>query len=325
MGNPCSSAASVPSQDLEVLQEKSEHNPGQFQEGQFVNKLGLTLHTYVAPPQGPPRGVVVTHHGIRAHALYEILTKSEPRGRVNVFPDSLVDVITRSGFYVYAYDCEGHGLSESRGDVGYFQDVDDLVDDFIQLVGIIRRKHSLPVFGVGASMGAGVVCGVGTSEPPVLDGMVLMAPMISVEQIKSKPINKILIPIAGIGSVLIPKARIVDMEKNPNLDARYTWENDPLTDSSDKMFVAPSYAAMCFSEELFERLDEVQVPFLTIHSKDDTFTDYESSVRLMADAEVKDKTFLEPPAGSGHALLVEEVSREWTRAQIIDWLLKRTK
>merc|ERR1711924_222525 len=92
------------------------------------------------------------------------------------------------------------------------------------------------------------------------------------------------------------------------------------------MAVGPSVAAMRFSENLFGRLSEVKVPFLTIHSPDDTFTDYKSSVRLMADAAVedKDKTFLEPPPGSCHALLSEEVSKEWTREKVIEWLKART-
>ena len=59
--------------------EISEHNvnPSTFVEGSFMNSRGLSLRAYKSlrtEPTRKARGVVISVHGIRAHALYELLT-----------------------------------------------------------------------------------------------------------------------------------------------------------------------------------------------------------------------------------------------------------
>ena len=148
----------------------------------------------------------------------EILTKSELNGRMMVFPGPVACILTRRGCSVYTYDCEGHGLSESCAGV---DDATGLVTDFVELATIACSRHRLPVVGLGASMGDGVVCRAGMEDPSVIDGLVLLAPMTSVQKIKSKPINHILIPIptSSVVSKLMPRAPLAAMEKNPGPDA----------------------------------------------------------------------------------------------------------
>jgi len=293
-----------------------------------VNSRGYLLHTYKVNAKGKAKAAIIYHHGIRCHLLFDLLTKNEFGGRMNVFEGSIADKLTQLGFEIHGYDAESHGLSEGALGTGagcYFEDGADLVKDFVHFAQMVRSQTGLPVFGMGCSMGAGIITGAARHTPPVMDGMVLVAPMISVEGVKSKPINKILIPLSEIAFKLIPTWHLVDFVKNPDEDAEASFRNDPLNDTSEKFRVAPSRGCMHYCEDLQENLAEVKVPFLTMHSKEDIFTDFASSERLLADCPLpeQDKTFLVAPEGSCHALLTEAVSKSWAMESVTSWLQKR--
>mmetsp|Transcript_32233 Transcript_32233/g.100086 ORF Transcript_32233/g.100086 Transcript_32233/m.100086 type:complete len:337 (+) Transcript_32233:65-1075(+) len=312
---------------LEHVDERSEHNPGIFKEALFRNQSGLRLHAYYACTVESPRGVIIYHHGIRTHGLFETLCAESPGGRQTCLSGSIAELFLDDGFAVYTYDCEGHGLSEGQGPRAFFQSAWDLSRDLVQFASLVRKERpGLPVFASATSMGGGICVGAAVREPTAFNGLILAAPMVSVERVKGKGTNRILVPIAPRLLGCCPcarKWRLVAFPAAPDENARKTFREDPLTESNAKMMAGPSFAAMTFCIDLVRELENLSTPFLTMHARDDTFTDFASSEMLMAHASAKDKTLLEPPPGSHHALFSDEASREWARTAVRDWLGKR--
>eukprot|EP00929_Paragymnodinium_shiwhaense_P070416 TRINITY_DN35665_c0_g1_i3.p1 TRINITY_DN35665_c0_g1~~TRINITY_DN35665_c0_g1_i3.p1 ORF type:complete len:344 (-),score=33.26 TRINITY_DN35665_c0_g1_i3:307-1338(-) len=316
-----------PSEALQYVADKSEHNPGIFTEACFVNRRGLQLRAYTAAKDATPRGVVVLHHGIRGHALYELLCAEAPGGRQTCVEGSVADFLLESGFAVYAYDCEGHGLSQGLGSRAFFGDVWDFVDDLLHFTELVRKEHpTKQVFALGFSMGGGIAVGAAIKKPDAFDGIVLAGPMVSVEKVKQRGANAVLVPLGPSLLSLCPclrRVKAVAFPKNPDENAQRTWEKDPLTESSDKLMLGPSFECMTYCQDLVKRLRELRTPFLTMHAQCDTFVDFESSELLIECASSTDKTLLEPPEGSHHALFNDEASREWTRETAKAWLCQR--
>eukprot|EP00747_Dinoflagellata_sp_TGD_P169911 gnl/TRDRNA2_/TRDRNA2_200095_c0_seq1.p1 gnl/TRDRNA2_/TRDRNA2_200095_c0~~gnl/TRDRNA2_/TRDRNA2_200095_c0_seq1.p1 ORF type:complete len:444 (+),score=51.38 gnl/TRDRNA2_/TRDRNA2_200095_c0_seq1:174-1505(+) len=315
------------SAELTHVAEKSEHNPGIFQEASFVNARGLELRAYSASKVDAPRGVVIVHHGLRVHGLYDILCSATPGGPQTCLKGSLAEFFLDNGFALYTYDCEGHGLSQSEACRGYFSDVWKLVDDLVHFASLVRKEHpSLPVFACACSLGGGICVGASIRDPSVFDGLVLAAPAVSVEKVKNKGVNKILVPLGPLLLRCFPclaTKRLVAFPKNADASQQKTFEEDPLTDSEPTLLSGPMFAIMVYCLDLVKKIANLSTPFLTMHARTDTSTDFESSEILMANASSADKTFLEPPPGCCHALFTDAISREWARSTAYNWLKER--
>mmetsp|Transcript_94394 Transcript_94394/g.163822 ORF Transcript_94394/g.163822 Transcript_94394/m.163822 type:complete len:188 (-) Transcript_94394:36-599(-) len=175
-------------------------------------------------------------------------------------------------------------------------------------------------------MGGGICVGAAIRSGNEFQGLILGAPMVSVEQIKRKGPNPCLIPIAPCMLCCCPCLRhwrIVAMAKNPDVLDRKSAEDDPLFESKPYMLVGPSFASMIYCNQILKRLEEVSIPFLSIHAKTDTFVDYESSEFLVNRARSADKTLVNPPEGTGHGVFAEDVSREWSQNTVREWLKTR--
>jgi len=322
--NPESQDAST---ELDFLQEVSEHNPGVFKEATFFNSRGLNLRAYVATPRCEACGVVILHHGIRSHGLFEGLCPETLGGRQNGLAGSIAQFFLDQGFFFYTYDCEGHGLSESQNCRGFFSSTWDLVADLVQLGRIVSQRHpDMQPFLCGLSLGGGVCVGAAISEPSLFRGLVLAAPMVSIEQLKKKGPNPCLIVVAPPllrRCSCLSRWRLVTMGRNADPMYQKTFDEDPLTDSAKRMLAGPAFACLLYCIDLVKRLGELSLPFLTMHARADTIVDFESSTLLMAHAASTDKLLLEAPEGSGHGLFREDASREWTQQVTREWLKTR--
>ena len=82
---------------------------------------------------------------------------------------------------------QGHGESEgARGLRGFFEAFDDLAIDLLQLHDVVRRETdgSLPIFWLGTSMGGAVACRAVQMRASAPDGLVMLAPMISLAKVQ---------------------------------------------------------------------------------------------------------------------------------------------
>lgn len=324
----CLKPQTTPALQFSALPGKSEHNPGLFTEGGFYNAHGIFLHMYRACTTDQPRGLVVVHHGITAHGLFALLRPEHPGDLQRCVQGSIADCLLEEGFAVYTYDAEGHGRSTCDADRGFFRSVWDFVTDFALFAKIAAADlPGLPMFAMGHSMGGGIVIGTAIKNPELFHGLILAAPMVSVEKMKHKGANKYLVPMAQcIGSramhccPCLERKRWVSCGTNPDPIAAKTFDADPLTCSEPKMMAGPTLAAMTYCSELVNKLDGLSTSFLTMHSREDKLTDFDSSLVLMERAKANIKEMYETPPGSGHNILSDEHSRKVVQTRVRNWL-----
>jgi len=316
-----------PSAELNFVSQTSPHNPGNFREAWFVNGRSQKLRAYFASPAGEVRGAVIMHHGIRGHGIFDSLYAEPKGGPVATYSGSIAEMFVEEGYAFYTYDCEGHGKSDSQHGPSYFNSVWDLVADLLQLAGIVRNIHGIQsVLLSGLSMGGGVCIGAAIKDPELIKGLVLGAPMVSIEQVKNDGLNPLLIAIAPTVLHRCPclgRWRLVAFKKNPDALVQQSFERDALTESSSMMMAGPAFACLLYCDELVGLLQELSVPFLTLHSRTDAIVDFESSTALIGRSASTDKTLLEAPEGSGHGLFNEDMSREWAKRATLEWLQAR--
>ncbi|CAD2105273.1 lysophospholipase, putative [Plasmodium vinckei] len=121
--------------------------------GWFRNKNGLLIKTYGWLVQNAI-GIILLIHGFRSHArlTYMKINLKMPNGNEDlvvdndnyyVYKDSWIEKFNQHGYSVYTLDLQGHGESQSlgnlRGDINCF---DDLVDDVIQYMNQIHDEIS---------------------------------------------------------------------------------------------------------------------------------------------------------------------------------------
>jgi len=272
---------------------------------------------------------MVLVHGINGHAMFEFMN-ADNLGRHCVFEGSLADKLSRSGYHVFAYDQQGHGLSDGLfGNKCYIEKFDHLASDLLQFSTLARTsaeetERGSPLFVVGESLGGGVAFRAAQLDGQMFSGLVLLAPMLSVERLAAQPINKVIRPIGSFFSRVLPRARIVHMppsQKFPHLSSEF--KADPLTDPKSNWVRARTAAEILeFCQNATRSCSQIVTPLLTMHSQDDTCVDPESSEILCRDAQTTDKTFLRVD-NMWHALLHEPGADE-VISKILEWVKERT-
>ena len=113
-------------------------------------------------PVGETRGVALSLHGFNDYR--------------RAFEETGAYLSSR-GYAVYAYDQRGFGETEQTG---VWPGKDRLADDLRAVLALLRARHpGRPLFLIGESMGGAVALhALGGSDPPRLDGLVLIAPAV---------------------------------------------------------------------------------------------------------------------------------------------------
>lgn len=128
----------------------------------FVVDDGARLPYVVWQPLSSPQRVIIAVHGF-----------SDYRRAFELPAPFWADM----GAIVYAYDQRGFGQAPS---VGIWPGSGRLVADLTQIIALVRAQHpNLPLFLVGDSMGAAIVClAAQDTAPGILSGVVLNAPAV---------------------------------------------------------------------------------------------------------------------------------------------------
>jgi alpha-beta hydrolase superfamily lysophospholipase len=148
------------------------------------------LRTYHFKPRDRQcTGTIFLCHGYGVHTLFAWLLPTGPGQLHTKWKGSILESLTSAGFEVYTQDQQGHGRSEAaRGLVAYFEDFDDLPKENIAYVkdAILENpRRQGPLFLLGISMGGATAVRMVQMEPELFKGLVLYAPMLSLEHIKN--------------------------------------------------------------------------------------------------------------------------------------------
>jgi len=130
--------------------------------GETAMADGYRLPTRVWEPSGPPAAVAIGLHGFNDyHAAF----------------DGVGPFLAQRGILVLAYDQRGFGATEQRG---IWPGTEQLVSDLRAVTDLVRRRYpGTPLYVIGESMGGAVaMVALAQTDPPAIDGLVLVAPAV---------------------------------------------------------------------------------------------------------------------------------------------------
>ena len=210
-------------------------------EGSFVGSgSGKKLATYEWPcsragaKASRHRGCVVSLHGHAVHTRFEFLLPTEDGGIHEQYEGSWIHMLNAAGYSFHGFDLVGHGRSEYiDGMQCYFKRFDDLANDSLDFVRLVKAQQcekgeELPVFLLGESLGGGIAVRCATLDPDVCSGLVLTAPMLTLEKLARKGCNPYLRPFASLLSRITPGAQMAAVERNTKFPLRQLeMDRDP--------------------------------------------------------------------------------------------------
>ena len=296
--------------------------------GKFVNAEGMNLAFYSWEVPNP-KGVVIFSHGHGVHATFELLNSPKAPGIRTQYGGTWVESFNKAGYSVFSMDHQGHGRSDyARGKRCYFERIDNVVNDYSQFVGLVREEvgRELPSFMLGMSMGGFVVVSSAIRNDKLADGVVLLAPMLSLNKLAQRGINKILLPLLTFISVFLPTLPMAETARNNKFPhSQREVEMDDLTWPSGLKRTRARVAAEYYlgTQRLQTRLHEMNIPFIAFHGRDDPMTDPESSALLYKHASCEDKS-LQWVDNVFHDLMHEKPTSDRVVEAIVDWIGERT-
>lgn len=139
------------------------------QDGVLSEQLNMPIYQWSAPNTAP-KGIVLAVHGLAMHG------KSY---------DHLGKTLASEGYLVFATDLRGYGrcVDEQPGctarDCKHRVDYDKSTEDVTRLARTVRELYpSLPIFGLGESLGGAMVIRIAAKNPELIDGLILSAPAV---------------------------------------------------------------------------------------------------------------------------------------------------
>lgn len=287
-----------------------------------TNKQGLTLCKYYWPVDNPS-GIIFGVHGYGSHVGSFLLKRNKPAEKVK-YSNSVVEELNKAGFSVAAMDLQGSGRSDGlHNRRAYFLQFSDLVEDYLDFITHTLESNnahfanSLPFFLFGASLGGCLALHVAHRCQERVQGVALLAPMLSLEQAKSEGFNWIYASLAGWLNYLIPDVPLIGLKQNvkfPEIQAM--WNSDP---AIFRGRIRPRVGFQCMKaiEWIQTQRQELNFPFVIVHGTEDTICDPEGSKNFFDESKVIDKT-LHLAQSMWHLLTAEpgyekiiELLKEW--------------
>ncbi|WIA30766.1 hypothetical protein OEZ86_000826 [Tetradesmus obliquus] len=279
-------------------------------------------------PAANAKGVVLMVHGHGSYLIFEYLQR-QGVGNWKTYEGSWVQAFNQAGFSVAGLDNRGCG--RSSGLLGYVEDHQLWVDDLLSFTRSLQDSSSsssqlrafagLPTYLLGSSLGGNLAVHAALREPLRYAGLLLLAPMISLEKLKRKGLNPILLKVAALLNWVIPTWPIVHTNKN-NLfpDLQEDWDTNPVTyHYNTRVRMGVECNRMC--DTVLREMHQLACPLLVVHSIKDNMTDPDGSKMLVQAAASTDKT-LHLVDNMWH-VLTKEPGNQQLLQQCIAWLTKR--
>ncbi|KDD74778.1 hypothetical protein H632_c1079p0 [Helicosporidium sp. ATCC 50920] len=309
-------------------------------ETHLVNKQGLNLKAYFWPAK-KAKAVLMFVHGHVPGSPPPPIIFADTRPSTSPFPQSPGDVprygawvqrLNEAGISVCGLDNQGCGRSEGARNLRFFiERFDDLVDDVLQLRALLSSAAdcpcpgfaNLPVFASGISMGGCVALRCALASPELFRGLMLLAPMLSLDNVSRRGLNAYMAPLAALLSQLAPSAAVVATDRAGTGSDEYLdelWAQDPLV-SHMRTRVRNAHEYLLAVRGLEERLAEQRLPMLLFHSRNDSMCDCAGSERLLEQAAAQDKKLV----WVDHMwhVLVKEAGNESVCDEVARWIAQR--
>ncbi len=272
----------------------------------FIGKGGIEIFSQ-SWSVSKPEGILVISHGLGEHS-----------GRYK----NIIEKLEGQKISLYMLDHRGHGKSGGkRGHVNSFM---EYIYDLKLYINLIKEDHEeLPLILLGHSMGGLIALKYALTYPEDITGLILSSSllMLSIEvpgwkTALGNALSKY-IPGMSIPTGLNP------MDLSHDEDAVDAYENDPLVFGkvSARWYTETTAARI----ECLNRLQELKMPLLIFHGKEDKLVDYRGSIEIekKAKSDIKELHIFE---GLYHEPMNEsEAEREKVLNIVNDWIKKIIK
>lgn len=270
-----------------------------YRNGTFMGTNHLPLYYQSWLPLQSPKAVVILVHGLGSHS-----------GQF----DSLVNSLVPLGYGLYGFDLRGHGRSPGRR--GYIQTWAEFREDLRQFHQVITTRHpTLPVYGLGHSLGAIILLDYALQYPRALSGLITMAPAL-----QPAGVPPLRLAIGRILSWVWPHFTLnagID-QRAGSRDAAVILANaqDPCRHTKGTARLATEFFRT--TRWIQAQLPLLQVPILILHGSDDRVAMPTGSQLLFDRLTIIDKEYRCYP-GAYHDLH-RDLDADQVIADLVNWL-----
>jgi alpha-beta hydrolase superfamily lysophospholipase len=265
-------------------------------------------------PPGEPTCLVIGLHGYADHCDFIMLNHAR-------------EVALRTRAIVLIFDQTGFGRSD--GLWAFIPDWFRHVASCGKFIEFGKKKFpGLKTFGLGGSMGGGVLVTLAIETPNVLDGLILLSPMCGMaEHLKPHRLVQLLLRVV---CWIIPDLPITPV---PDLSQFVYRESSvfPAILARNRLNyilrprLATAWELVRAQEWIKANMERLKTPFLVIHGSEDRVVDLACSKALAERAKADDKR-LEVLEGYAHCLMGAGQAREFNSrpySLISEWLTLR--
>jgi alpha-beta hydrolase superfamily lysophospholipase len=264
---------------------------------------GLQLHTQTWEPTASPEATVVLVHGYAEHC-----------GRYGHVAKQLVT----EGATVCAYDQRGYGRSDGRR--AYVDSFGDYLDDLALILDHVSADQAdRPLFLFGHSLGGLVVLKYVLDRKPAVRGLMLSAPAIEINP-DLAPLLRSFAQVLGRIAPTLPTTRSPQGAISRDPEVVEEAQQDPLN-YHGRVLARTGAEMLRAGNDVQDRLDGLQTPFVVFHGTADQLANPEWSRRLYERAAATDKTF-HLYDGLYHETF-NEPERETVLSDLSSWLRTR--
>jgi len=273
--------------------------PG-IRNGHFIAGDGamLPVRSWL-PNDKPVKAVIVGVHGFNDYSYAFAIPGS---------------YLTRYGIASYAYDQRGFGGAPGKG---LWAGVDAYTNDLSGFVKVIHKIHpGVPLYIMGESMGGAVTIVTLTgSDPPPVDGVILVAPAVWGRETMPWYQRGLL----AVASHTVPWMELtgdgLEITPSDNLEMRRALYNDPQVIKGTR--VDAMYGLTNLMDEALARAEKLRLPALIQYGKKDQVIPKEPMLRMLEKMPSSTRrAFYE----QGYHMLLRDLHREKPLIDIATWI-----
>ena len=216
------------------------------------------------PKSTPVKAVVIALHGFNDYSNSFVSTGN---------------FLSMRGIACYAYDQRGFGRTPERG---IWSGIRAYTDDLSAFVSEVRKLYpDLPMYLLGESMGGAVTIVAATgSNPPAVDGIILVAPAVWARETMPWYQRWLL----AVGAHTVPWLKLsgsgLNITPSDNLEMRRALSRDSLVIKDTR--IDSMYGLANLMDQAFINAGRLRLPTLVMYGKHDQVIPREPTFRMLA-------------------------------------------
>jgi len=217
----------------------------------------------------------------------------------------------------YAYDQRGFGGAPGRG---LWAGMEAYTNDLSCFVKEVRKRHpGVPLYVLGESMGGAVAIVAATgSNPPDVDGVILVAPAVWGRQTMPWYQRWLLAVTSHTFPWVELTGKGLNVTPSDNIEMRRALSHDPLVIKATR--IDTMYGLTDLMDEALSRSDKLQLPALVQYGMNDQIIPKEPTLLMLNRMPGSTRKAFYP---HGYHMLLRDLQGEKPLADIVAWITNR--